>query len=122
MIFQYAAIITRVIDGDTFVADIDLGFHCWIHNQTFRVLGCNAREHTDPGGREAASNLTTMLPAGSKVTLTSVANDKYGGRYDARITLGDGSDLTQRLVQDGWAAAWSGAGTKPTPPWPRTAS
>lgn len=114
------AIVVRVIDGDTVVLDVDLGFDVWQRSQSFRLLGCNAREHDAPGGQEAVANLVELLPAGTEVTLTSIKPDKYGGRYDALIILPDGRDLTQLLIRAQWAAGWNGAGTKPVPPWPRT--
>ena len=41
---SYLAEITRVIDGDTFVADVDLGFKVWMRNVTFRLYGVNTPE------------------------------------------------------------------------------
>lgn len=120
--FTYAASVARVVDGDTIIMNVDLGFGAWLHNQSFRLLGLNAREHADIGGPEAVIHLRALLPAGTPCTLSSVKNDKYGGRYDAVVTLNDGTNLNQLLVQTEWAAAWSGAGTKPVPPWPRTAT
>jgi endonuclease YncB( thermonuclease family) len=117
--YTYAARVVRVIDGDTLVADVDLGFQMWVHAQSFRLLGINAREHTQPGGREAAAHLSATLAPDTVVRLTSVKPDKFGGRYDALITLPDGSDLATVLISTGWAAAWDGSGTKPLPPWPR---
>jgi micrococcal nuclease len=111
--------VVRVIDADTLVLDVDLGFGVWQRYQSFRLLGCNGREHSDVGGLEATANLAAMLPAGTFVSLTSIKPDKYGGRYDARITLPDGRDLTQVLVTEGWVAVWNGKGLKPVPPWPR---
>lgn len=116
--YRYSATIDRVIDGDTLVASVDLGFQVWLRNQTFRVLGINARELTQPGGPEARDNLTAII--GPAVTLTSIKPDKYGGRMLAVITLADGTDLSL-LVATGWAATWDGTGPKPSPPWPRTA-
>lgn len=112
--------VARVVDGDTVVLDVDLGFGVWKLAEAFRLLGCNAREHDAPGGQEAIANLRALLPVGALVTLTSVKPDKFGGRYDAKIQLPDGRDLTQLLVGTQWAAAWDGQGTKPVPPWPRT--
>lgn len=40
----YNATITAVIDGDTLVADIDLGFGIWRKGQKIRLLGCNCPE------------------------------------------------------------------------------
>lgn len=40
----YSALIAEVIDGDTLVADIDLGFGIWRKGQHIRLLGCNCPE------------------------------------------------------------------------------
>jgi micrococcal nuclease len=112
--------VARVIDGDTVALDVDLGFGVWVLGRSFRLLGCNAREHDAPGGPEATANLAALLPVGTQVSVTSVHDDKYGGRYDASITLPDGRDLTSVLVSEQWAAPWDGIGPKPVPPWPRT--
>lgn len=135
----FPAVVTQIVDGDTFkvtvdlgvgttAKDRDLGFHLYIENKRIvmhgdiRLLGCNAREHDAPGGQEAKANLTTTMPIGTPVHISTVSADKYGGRYDATVTLPDGRDLTALLVGEQWAAAWGGLGTKPVPPWPRTAA
>ena len=41
--YTYKAIITNVVDGDTYDADIDLGFHIHIHER-IRVLGLDTPE------------------------------------------------------------------------------
>jgi len=125
--YRYVATVSAVHDGDGFTADVDLGFGVWLRGQTFRLFGCNARELTEPGGPEARDALVgLLLDAGANVgtghrgvILTSVKPDKYGGRWLARVTLPDGSDLVAGLVADGWAAPWDGKGAKPVPPWPR---
>lgn len=111
--------VVRVVDGDTVILDIDLGFNTWRRYESFRLIGCNARERSTAGGPEAHANLQTLLPVGAWVSLTSVRPDKYGGRYDARIYLPDGRDLTQVLIDSGWAAPWDGRGPRPIPTWPR---
>lgn len=119
MTYSYRAELLRVIDGDTVILDVDLGFNSWLRYQSFRLLGVNAREKSDLGGPEAKAHLSELLPPGTIVTLTSVKADKYGGRFDAVITMADGRDLAQELIRGGWAAPWTGAGAKPVPPWPR---
>jgi endonuclease YncB( thermonuclease family) len=100
----------------------------WLRGQAFRLLGCNARELAEPGGVEARDHLAGLVldvgvPVGlgrRGVVLTSVKRDKYGGRYDAAVTLPDGSDLVAGLIAGQWAAPWDGRGPRPVPPWPRT--
>lgn len=136
MLHTYPATVLEVHDGDTIKVAIqlgrsraheqDLGFHIYVENHTLtlhlpiRMLGCNARELHEPGGVEARDNLIALLPAGTRVSLRTVAADKYGTRYDAAVTLPDGSDLVTGLIAGQWAAAWDGSGVKPVPPWPRT--
>ncbi len=117
--YQYMATVSRVIDGDTVVLHVDLGFDTWLHDQNFRLIGINAREKSDAGGPEAKANLIRLLPVGSAVLVRSIKHDKYGGRYDAQITMPDGTDVSTRLIQTGWAAPWAGKGTRPVPAWPR---
>lgn len=132
---NHPATVLAVHDGDTITVsirlaktrakDADLGFHVhaekgWlVLHSPIRLLGCNAIELKDPGGAEAQQNLATLLPIGTLVGLSTVAADKYGTRWDATVTLPDGTDLVTRLIRDGWAAAWNGLGPKPTPAWPR---
>jgi endonuclease YncB( thermonuclease family) len=116
--YTYSALIFAIHDGDSCSADIDLGFD--VHTiQHLRLLGCNARELSQPGGKEALANLAAVL-SGKTVTVRSVKPDKFGGRYDAAVTLPDGTDLVTQLIADQWAVPWTGQGLKPVPPWPRT--
>jgi micrococcal nuclease len=41
--YEYAARVVRVIDGDTLVADVDLGFHVSVR-ETFRLTGIDTPE------------------------------------------------------------------------------
>jgi endonuclease YncB( thermonuclease family) len=113
--------VVRVIDGDTFVADVDLGFH--LHaRMSCRLAGLNAPEHDQPGGPEAKAALTVLLARGA-ATVESVHADKYAGRFDAIVvvTPTDGSDpiyVNKRLIDAGLAAAWDGTGPRPLVPWP----
>jgi endonuclease YncB( thermonuclease family) len=126
--YEYFATVREVHDGDTVKVDLDQGLDYWRHNVLMRLYGCNARELSQPGGKEARTNLAALLPVGAKVVVRShkvgkdLDEDKYGGRYDATITLPDGRDLVSVLVEQQWAAEWDGKGARPLPPWPRTIS
>lgn len=122
--FAYPATVRRVIDGDTIEADLDAGLGEQWRTQSVRLLGVNAIEIGQPGGREAAANLTAVIArSGNAVTLRTAKPDKYGQRVDALVELlADGSDLSALLVAAGWAAAWDGRGVRPVPAWPRPSS
>lgn len=117
--YTYQATVVRVIDGDTVVLDVDLGFGVWMRAQSYRLVGCNAIEKNQPGGQEAKANLTGLLPAGVRLVLSTVKDDKYGGRYDAHLNVDGVGDLVAHLIVEGWAAPWNGAGRRPVPAWPR---
>lgn len=115
----FAGTITGVRDADTVhvgVLDPLLSIPVVL---AVRILGVNARELSEPGGREARAALAGELPVGTVVTLRAVQPDKYAGRILAHLTTAAGVDVTQWLIEQGWGAQWNGAGPKPVPPWPR---
>lgn len=119
----YVARIVSVVDGDTVYLDVDLGLHrfgltLWAHHVVSRLARCNAREHDEPGGVQAAANLTELLPAGLLLTADVRGQDNYG-RLLVELILPDGRNVTDLLIATHWAAPWSGRGRRPVPPWPR---
>jgi micrococcal nuclease len=42
--YQYSAIVRKVVDGDTLEIDIDLGLSAWIHNEKIRLYGIDTPE------------------------------------------------------------------------------
>lgn len=118
--YLFGATVLSVHDGDTLTVDLDLGM--FVHRiTTVRLRGCNARELSQPGGVEARDHLRSVLPVGTEVTVGTVKADKYGNRWEANVRLQDGSDLVTGLIAGQWAATWDGRGSRPLPPWPRTA-
>ena len=82
--YIYKATVVDVHDGDTFTADINLGFNISIRYRV-RLAGCNAIELADPGGPEARAHLLGLLRLGSVCLVSSVAFDKYGGGVGAAV-------------------------------------
>jgi endonuclease YncB( thermonuclease family) len=115
----YPATVDHVIDGDSIMLAADLGWDITLR-QNVRLLGLNARELSEPGGKEARDHLTALLPPGTPVTLVSHGWDKYGGRTDGTVILPAIGDVGTFLIAGQWAAAWDGSGSRPVPPWPRT--
>lgn len=109
--------VVRVVDGDTVLLDVDLGFYVHVR-MSCRLAGINAREHNQPGGAEATAHLAALLMEGESVTVGSVSADKYGGRFDGIILDVANLNVNERMVVDGYAARWDGVGSKPVPPWP----
>lgn len=117
--YQYNATVVRVIDGDTVIMDVDLGFYMTAR-MSCRLEGINAIELHSPGGPEARDHLAALFTT-PHVVVSSVKADKYAGRFDGIILVtsnGAVFNVNDRMVLDGYAAAWNGLGTRPVPPWP----
>jgi endonuclease YncB( thermonuclease family) len=124
--YPYATL-ARVIDGDSFVADVrcgmDFGFHVYIagsSRQRFRLNRCAAAPAKTESGDGARARLAELLA--EPFVLVSVGPYKYGDAWMAEVVLDDGRNVSDVMVQEQWAASWNGSGKQPLPPWPRTVS
>lgn len=89
--------------------DIDLGFDHMIMGQGWdgstrlscRVFGINAPELATDAGKAALAFAETILHIGDICHVLSHGWDKYGGRFDGTITLPDGSDFAQHMLESG---------------------
>lgn len=104
-LYTYKARIIEVYDGDTVTADIDLGFHTWIHGEKLRLFRINAPEVRGP---ERPQGLISRDWLRNKLldreVLIKTIKDKKGkyGRYLVEIYL-DGLNINDQLVANGLA-------------------
>lgn len=104
--YIYNCIIERVIDGDTVVVDIDLGFDVWLKGESVRLSGIDAPEvrtrdlEEKERGFAAKEFLEGLLPAGSKQVLISDSFNR--GKY-GRIVGDFAESVTKELVENGHA-------------------
>lgn len=91
LLYHYKVKVTRVIDGDTFEGDIDLGFHL-SKREIFRLAGIDTPETWRPKseaerlhGQQATAFVKSKLE-GQTVVCKSVADGKYG-RYIVSVFL-----------------------------------
>jgi micrococcal nuclease len=118
--FHYATI-TKVIDGDS----LNVHVPRWVNytpigDVELRVYGIDTPE-TNRGrakcpqeiqkGKKAHAYVQSLLKPGDQIRFTPVSKDKYF-RIDAHVTLPDGRDLGQLLLDQGLAVRYFG-GTKP---------
>ena len=83
VLYHYKVLVTRVIDGDTFCGEIDLGFNIKL-TETFRLAGIDTPETWRPRteaerahGLEATKFVRDLIE-GQIVICKSVADGKYG--------------------------------------------
>lgn len=97
--FQYKAVITNVVDGDTFDMDIDLGFNIHIHERV-RLLDIDTPEKF---GKEKELGLMVKQYAtnnflGREVVIRSekadvAANTDSFGRWLVKVTVDNERDI-----------------------------
>ena len=108
----YPAEVVRVIDGDTFVAHVQVWPGVNIDTKV-RLRGIDAPElharcadeHVKADAARAA--LTKILAEGG-VAISQVGLDKYGGRVDAAVSTRSTADVSAALLSGGFARAYDG--------------
>jgi micrococcal nuclease len=98
--YEYRATITRVIDGDTVICDIDLGLRVFLHDQRLRLLNVDAPELSTIAGKQAYWWLRARIE-GQTVMIRTVKDkmEKYG-RWLATIWMPDGINTVNQLIVD----------------------
>ena len=106
--YEYAARVAKVIDGDTLDVVADVGFHIHVA-QRIRLHGVNCPEHGTLAGSNATAYTSQWLAQnGPELTLHTLLDrtEKYG-RILGRI-IANGRCLNDDLVTDGHAVAYDG--------------
>ena len=114
--FVYNAILERVIDGDTIVVTLDLGFNVFLKKQRCRLAGIDTPESRTRDlaekklGLEAKARLTELC--GERLKIKSLGRGKFG-RILAIPYTNDNEDICQILIQEGHAVEyWGGKKTR----------
>lgn len=75
--YQYTAVVNKIIDGDTVNLTIDLGFRLSL-TANCRLAGINAPEMNTEEGKTSKIALTILLQPGTSYLIESTGLDKYG--------------------------------------------
>jgi endonuclease YncB( thermonuclease family) len=87
MLYEYKCDVVRVIDGDTVVVNIDLGFDTWLFDQHIRIQHIDTPEvrtrnlEEKEKGLDAKARAEELLPVGSTQYLVSRSYDSNTGKY-----------------------------------------
>ena len=105
--YEYKAIVKRIIDGDSLVLDIDLGFYMFMNETKIRLYGLDTPEMNsdDPLIRLQAVLATRYLfdnlSIGDNITIKTVLDkrEKYG-RLLATVFTKDGLNINEGLIKN----------------------
>ena len=106
--YEYAAQVIAIHDGDTVTLDVDLGLRTWNRGGKYRLFGINAPEFATPSGVDARQHLQELvgiLPARLTVQTHKDATEKYG-RWLATLIRPDGVDINASMLTDGFAVEY----------------
>lgn len=99
--WRVRATMRRIVDGDTFVADLDLGWGVWRLEvagapSRIRILGVDTPERTSfDEWLRAADLLASLIPVGTRVWVESQKLDSFG-RALCNVYLEDGTNIAER--------------------------
>lgn len=103
--YQYRAVVENVVDGDTIDVSVDLGFKV-LTRQRVRLARIDTPERGQPG-YAAARDFVRDVVLNKTVTIKTDKVSKWG-YYLADITLEDGRNLSDTLVQAQLAKHYDG--------------
>ena len=118
--YEYKALINRVVDGDSVDVDIDLGFGVWLHDERVRIMGIDTPESRTRDlvekafGLASKARLKELIPEGTVQTLkTEVDKDGEDAKGKFGRILGDflsegGRRVTEILIEEGHAVDYYG--------------
>lgn len=119
MPYEYKALYKKVIDGDTLVMDIDLGFNIILSNQYIRLLGIDAPESKSSDkiekifGNLSKEAIKKFMESCSKedfiirTTLSDNNDDKFGRILGEVISINKVC-LNDWLIKNNYAVKYSG--------------
>ncbi|WCL48105.1 DUF1016 N-terminal domain-containing protein [Leptospira sp. GIMC2001] len=111
-LFTYKAYLDRVIDGDSILVHIDLGFSVFIE-QRLRLRGLDSPELTERGGQKSKKFIESELKDCNFLIIKTSGTDLYDryladvfyipSEWNEKKVMEEGNYLNNRLLQEGLA-------------------
>lgn len=103
--YEYRALVTKVVDGDTVHCRVDLGFDVGV-NVTLRLAGINSPEMKTAEGVAARDALRSFIENAHVTVKTTKDRKEKFGRYLARIYSEAGLDINEAMIAGGHAVEY----------------
>ncbi len=114
-LYTFKAKVLKVIDGDTLLTDVDLGFMVYKEHK-LRLRGIDTPEIDTPEGKKADAFVKERISRCDFVVIKTHKDDKYGrylvdvfylpGESDAEKIAAEGIFLNQELLDNRLAVGW----------------
>jgi endonuclease YncB( thermonuclease family) len=111
-LFTYKAYLNRIIDGDTMIVHIDLGFSVFIE-QRLRLRGLDAPELSEKGGQASKRLIESSLKDSPFLIIKTHGTDLYDrylvdvfflpNEWSEEKIINEGNHLNNRLLEEGLA-------------------
>jgi endonuclease YncB( thermonuclease family) len=128
---SYRVEVARVLDGDTIQIKVPDMRIPELNSLKVRVPGIDTpetghrakcRDEHDKAVRATALTTKLLADNGDTIIIDEISWDKYGGRINAEVHLGDGTKLADKLIEEGLARPYDGRGQRPSWCPPQTGS
>ena len=116
--YQYKVNFLRVVDGDTFDVDIELGFGVILNKQRIRLKGIDTWESRTRNLEEKKKGLKAkeftkeMLCNSEEILIDSYGKGKYGRVLAEIFIKGEEKSLNELLIENGHAYEYDGGKKK----------
>jgi micrococcal nuclease len=98
--YRYRATVRRVLDGDTYLLDVDLGFRIFVA-LNIRVHRYDAPEMFTPEGHAAKMRAEGLLQEAKQIVIESYKDARSFERWVADVYI-DGVPIGERLSAEGF--------------------
>ena len=112
--YEYKAVVVKIIDGDTIDVDVHLGFDVVLSKQRVRLHGIDTPESRTRNKEEKVRGLLSkeylrdQCPKGSTIRLSSKERGKFGRILGVIYREDDCISINQRMCEDNYAVPYSG--------------
>ena len=112
--YEYNAIVTRIIDGDTIDVNIQLGFDVVLYKQRIRLHGIDTPESRTRDKEEKVRGLISKAyvqekcPVNSTIRLKSIDRGKFGRILGVIYEVDSNISINQKMCEEGYAVPYTG--------------
>lgn len=114
--YTYNCKIVKVLDGDTVIVDIDLGFNVTLTDQKIRLQGIDTPESRTTNKEEkergtlSKKKLSEQLPTGSIQKIQTVKQDDVDDKFGRilGIFLTETGSVNQWMIDNAYAVKYNG--------------